>query len=152
MENHGCFTFSPSTASVNENLKNAKDLATFLHQNKADMIHQTFAEHLRMLLEQKGLRRADVIRDSGLDEAYVYQIFKGEKKPSRDKPIAIAFGLHLDEKETQRILKLGGCSELYPRVERDAVILFSVLHGENIDKVNDLLYEHDFPTLLSPDK
>lgn len=144
MEHHGCFDFLRSTASVNENLKNATDLVTFLQQNKADMIHQTFAGHLKMLLEQKGLRRADVIRDSGLDEAYVYQLFKGEKRPSRDKLIALAFGLHLDEEETQRMLKLGGYSELYSRLERDAVILFAILHEKSIDEVNDLLYDNGF--------
>ena len=105
-----------------------------------------------MLIRQKKRKRADVVRDSGLEKAYVYQIFNGEKKPSRDKLIAIAFGLHLDAEETQRMLKLGGCSELYARVARDAVILFAVQRGMDIAAADDLLYSNGFPTLLDQDK
>ena len=83
--------------------------------------------------------------DSGIDKTYVYQIFKGEKKPSRDKLIAIAFGLTLNVEETQRMLKLAGHSELYSRVGRDALILFCIHNGKDIKYTNDALYEHDFP-------
>lgn len=115
-----------SSAASDENLWKAKDLGEYVEINQGNMISQNLSEHLMMLLDQKGLKRADVVRDSELEKAYVYQIFNGEKNPSRDKLIAVAFGLHLNEKETQRMLKVGGYSELYPRIARDAAILFSV--------------------------
>ena len=116
------------------------------------MLDLTLSEHLMLLLRKKKLKRADVVRDSGLEKAYVYQIFDGKKRPSRDKLIAIAFGLHLNSKETQRMLKLGGCSELYARVARDAVILFAIQRGMSIAAADDLLYKNNFPTLLDKDQ
>lgn len=58
------------------------------------------------------------MRGSQLDRAYVYQIFSGEKTPSRDKLIAIAFGMNLSDEETQKMLKLSGNRELYARDQR----------------------------------
>ena len=46
------------------------------------------------------------------------------------------------------MLKLGGCSELYARVARDAVILFAVQRGMDIAAADELLYSNGFPTLL----
>ena len=131
-----------------ENLLNAADFEDFLAANQENMLTLTLSEYLSQQLYQKDIRVADVIRDSGLTKSYVHQIFNGEKKPSRDKLIAIAFGLHLNAEETQRMLKLGGCSELYPRTERDALILFAILHGKNISDTDDDLYERGFDTLL----
>ena len=72
-------------------------------------------EYLSLQLRQKHLRRADVVRGSHLDRTYVYQIFSGKKTPSRDKLLAIAFGLQLSAEETQKMLKLSGNLELYVR-------------------------------------
>ena len=134
-----------------ENLLNAADFEDFLAANQENMLTLTLSEYLSQQLYQKDIRVADVIRDSGLTKSYVHQIFNGEKKPSRDKLIAIAFGLRLNAEETQRMLKLGGCSELYPRTEWDALILFAILHGKNISDTDDDLYERGFDTLLPRD-
>ena len=134
------------------NLLSADSIEGFLATNQDNMLYLTFSEYLMSLLKQRDLRRSDVVRDSGLEKAYVYQIFNGEKKPSRDKLIAITFGLHLPVEETQRTLKLGGYSELYARVARDAVILFAVSHGKDIWETDSLLHDNGFPTLLAPGK
>ena len=136
------------SAEANRNLLNAANFEEFLIENQENMLNLTLSEYLSLQLYQKDLRVADVIRDSGLTKSYVHQIFNGEKKPSRDKLIAVAFGLHLNAEDTQRMIKLGGCSELYPRVARDAAILFSIQHGMSIGDANDLLYDNKFPTLL----
>ena len=136
-----------TSVAANKNLEDARDFDEFLKINQENMLDLTLSEYLTMLLRQKKLKRAEVIRDSGLEKAYVYQIFNGEKRPSRDKLIAIAFGLRLNAEETQRMLKLGGCSELYPRIARDAAILFSIQHGVDIWEADKLLYNNGFPTL-----
>lgn len=137
-----------STVASEKNLFNAANIKDFLINNRENMLTQTLSEHLMMLLRQKKIRRSDVVRDSGLEKTYVYQIFGGEKRPSRDKLIAIAFGLHLNVEETQRMLKLGGCSELYARIGRDAVILFTIHRMMNIWEANEILHDNNFSTLL----
>ena len=100
-----------------------------------------------MLLFQKCLSKADVVRRSSLDRTYVYQIFAGAKTPSRDKLIAIAFGLCLSDEETQEMLKVSGNRELYARDARDAVIMFALQHKKTVFEANELLFNHDFPIL-----
>ena len=134
-----------------ERLRNARSFGDYLKINQENMLTLTLSEYLSLQLYQKDLKVADVIRDSGLNKSYVHQIFNGEKKPSRDKLIAIAFGLHLNAEETQRMLKLGGCSELYTRTERDALILFAIHHGKGISDTDDALYERGHDTLLPRD-
>ena len=98
----------PTTADVQESLVNAANFKDFLLRNAQNMLAQTLPEYLSLQLKQKHLRRADVVRGSHLDRTYVYQIFSGKKIPSRDKLLAIAFGLHLSDEETQKMLKLSG--------------------------------------------
>ena len=140
------------TAAAENDLLLAKTLSDFLKKIRVYMLDLTLSEYLMLLLRQKKLKRADVVRDSGLEKAYVYQIFNGEKKPTRDKLIAIAFGLHLNRKETQRMLKIGGCSELYARQTRDAIILFAIHRGMNIWETDDFLADNGLPTIHDPDK
>lgn len=110
------------------------------------------SNYLNELVAKKHLVIADVVKDSGLKKSYVYQIFDGKRKShSRDKMIAIAFGMHLNEEETQRMLKLAGHSKLYPRVARDAVILFAIQHGMDIGETDGALVANGLPT-IHPEK
>lgn len=84
-----------------------------------------------------------------VDRIYVYKIFSGEKIPSRDKLIAIAFGLSLTDEETQKMLKLSGNRDLYARDERDALILFALQRGMTIYEINELLFRHNLMVLGS---
>lgn len=54
-----------------------------------------------------------------------------------------------NQEETQRVLKIAGHSELYPRVPRDTLILFSIQRGVDIWQTDDALDKNGFPTLLS---
>ena len=130
-------------------IEKADSFQEFLEMNKDNMFTLSLSEYLMELLKEKKLKRSDVIRNSGLDEAYVYEIFSGRKKPSRDKLIAVTFGLQLNVQETQRVLKVGGHTELYPRMERDAAILLAVRKQKNIFETDEMLFDNGFPTLLN---
>jgi len=136
-----------STEELYHEIKNATDIEDFLTENQTQLLHNTLSEHLHMLLSQKKLNRAEVVRGSLLDRAYVYQIFSGEKNPSRDKLIALSFGLGITDQETQKILKLSGNRELYARDARYALILYAIHHRKTIMQVNDLLFCHNFALL-----
>lgn len=139
--------FGLSSRVLENEIKNTSNIEQFLKENKENLLSQSLSEHLNVLLEHKGLKRADVVRGSLLDRVYVYQIFSGKKTPSRDKLIAIAFGLGLSDDETQKMLKLSGNRELYARDERDVIILFALQRGKNIFETNDLLHSYNFKVL-----
>ncbi len=139
--------FEESSAGLDARMRKARDIDEYLDENQEYMLNQSLREHLNALLVQKGLLVADVARGSQLDRKYVYQIFDGKKRPSRDKLIAIAFGLGLDEEETQRMLKVSGNKELYVRNRRDAVILFALQRKKTLMETNDLLDDHGMTAL-----
>ena len=136
-----------STDELTHEITNSTDVEDYLKKNKKHLLNQCLSEYLNMLLLKKELCRADVVRNSLLDRVYVYQIFSGKKTPSRDKLIALAFGLCLSDEETQKLLKLSGNRELYVRDERDVLILFALQRKKTIFEVNELLFSHNFTTL-----
>lgn len=136
-----------STDELTHEITNSTDVEDYLKKNKKHLLTQCLSEYLNMLLSEKELSRADVVRNSLLDRVYVYQIFSGKKTPSRDKLIALAFGLCLSGEETQKLLKLSGNRELYARDERDVLILFALQRKKTIFEVNELLFSHNFTTL-----
>lgn len=141
-----------TTEELKHEIKAATDIEDYLKSNRENLLRGSLPGHLNLLLSRKGINKADVVRGSLLSRAYVYQIFSGEKTPSRDKLIAIAFGLGLSDEETQTVLKLSRNRELYARDERDAVILFALQRGQSIFEANNLLFEHGFPVLGLPEK
>ena len=136
-----------STDELNHEIKDATNIEDYLVRNKENMLTSNLPEYLNRLLTQKGLKKADVMRNSQLGRAYVYQIFSGKKIPSRDKLIAIAFGMGLSDDETQKMLKLTCNRELYARDERDALILFALQKKKTVFEVNESLVDHGFSIL-----
>ncbi len=136
-----------TTEELNHEIKSATNIEDYLNKNQENMLTDNLSSYLNRLLFQKGLSKADVVRSSMLDRAYVYQIFSGEKTPSRDKLISLAFGLSLSDKETQQMLKLSGNRELYARDPRDTLILFALQRNKTILETNELLFNHNFTVL-----
>ncbi|WP_239285029.1 helix-turn-helix transcriptional regulator [Collinsella sp. An2] len=102
--------------------------------------HRSLAEYLNQLLEAKGLKRADVVRAAGINETFGYQIFKGQRNPSRDKVLQLALAMGCDLLETNRLLKAAGVNELYCKDRRDAIILFCIDRGLGLLELNEELY------------
>ena len=141
----------PISAVMENELKKAFDVKTFLTKYKKNMFSQTLSEHLTQLLIEKGTYIPDVVKDSFLHPVYVHQIFNGKrKKPSRDKLISIAFGLHLSIDETQKLLKISGNRTLHVKDGRDAIIFHSIHNSKDVGRTNSLLIECGFEPLDGP--
>ncbi len=136
------------TQDLMESLKSSTEIKEVLDKKAEDFIAQPLHTALEELLNTKGLTRSQVIRDSELNMIYGQQIFAGTRTPSRDKLLAIAFGMKLDFEETDTLLKQQGYPRLYPRNQRDAVIIYSFLHGLSLLDTNTLLYDNELKTLI----
>lgn len=136
------------TQNLLEALRGRDTLNDVLAQNTSDFIAQPLCDALAELLAQQGMTRSQAIRNSMLNTIYGQQIFAGTKTPSRDKLLAIAFGMRLDYKQTDTLLKQQGYPRLYPRRKRDAVLLYGLLHGMSLLDTNTLLYENELQTLI----
>ena len=136
-----------TTDELAHEISRSDNILDYFAENRSEMQLGSLPEYLDRWLKQKNCSKADVVRRSNLNKAYVYQIFLGKKFPSRDKIIALAFGLELDEKEVQVLLKQAGYRELYPRDPRDALLLYAIGHHQSIINANELLYDHNIEVL-----
>lgn len=111
-------------------------------------LDRTLPDYLHELLADKGMRRADVVRASGLNPTVVYDIFAGKSRPGRDNAIMLAFGLRCTLREAQRLLRLAGVAELWPKVRRDAVVAWCMDRGLSRTACDDELWRFGEKTLL----
>ena len=137
---------APVTEELLERLLTSISPESYL--DGANLDERSLSEYLAMLLEQKGVRRSDAIRSSGLGATFAYQVFSGERSMGRDNAIMMAFGLGCTLRETQRLLRHDGVSELWSRNRRDAIIIFCIEHGYTRVCCDDELYRLGEQTLL----
>ena len=86
---------------------------------QGETIDRELSDYLNELRNDRGMKRAAVVRESAVNETFVYDIFKGKSLPGRDNALKLAFALRCSLIETQRILRLAGVSELWPKRSRD---------------------------------
>ncbi len=135
------------TEELLQDLKNASDIEAFFKTHENKLITQTFSEYLNDMAKIKNLYISDIVKESGVGE-YVYKIFSGERKPSRDILISIAFGMNLSLEETQLLLRISKFAVLDARDKRDSIIIFGITHKMNVYQTDDMLEEKQLVTLI----
>lgn len=110
--------------------------------------NREFVDYLFERLGERGGKRAAVVRESGLNPTVVYDIFQGKSRPGRDHAIMLAFGLHCDLRQTQRLLRLAGVSELWCKQRRDAILIWCIDRGYTREQADDELFRLGEKTLL----
>ena len=128
----------PLTEGLLDELLSAPNPEAYLDSH--DFGERTLSEYLQRLLEEKHLERAQVVRMANLTETFGYQIFKGERNPSRNKVLQIAFAMALSLRETNRALSAAGVNALNCKNRRDAIIIFCIDRSCSLQKVNEELY------------
>ena len=94
-----------NTANIVEELGLCDDFKTFYDENKTHMVSNDLAQLLGELIDRKGLKKSQVIKNSQLSEIYGYQIFSGVRVPERKKLLCLAVGMALSIDEVQQLLK-----------------------------------------------
>ena len=133
------------TEKLLDELLEAPNLDTYIEGHAFDA--PALADYLQQLLDAKGLKRVQVVRMANLNETFGYQIFTGQRNPSRDKVLQIAFAMALEQREANRALRAAGVSSLDPKSRRDAIIIFCLDRGCSLQKVNEELYRFGERTL-----
>jgi len=95
----------------------------------------------------QNINKADLIRDSQIDRTYAYQILQGRKNPSRDKIIALCLAGKFTLLQCQRALSYGKEAKLYPKIKRDAVIIFAFNKSLSVSETEELLNDFKLDTL-----
>ncbi len=130
-----------TTAQLLEILKNQKNYDDYVKENEENFVTGKPCDLLKSEIEKRGFSKAEVIRNSGIERHYAYQILSGVKKPSREKIIMFCFGMGMNFEETQHFLLECSASALYAKNKRDNVTIFAIENQLSIIELNDLLYE-----------
>lgn len=137
-----------NTDGLQQELMDSPDLEQFLSQNQEQFVNKSVSELLNHLFEKKYISKATLAKQSGMSEIYLHQIFAGRRNPSRNRLLCLCYGLGASVEETQELLKLCGMAQLYPKLKRDAIIYYGLLHGLNLFEINDKLFDKNEETLF----
>lgn len=136
-----------STTSLMKRLFKTARLKTFMKTYDGAFAKTTFREYIQRLLSERQLISEHVIKSCGIDRTYGHQLFNGTRQPSRDKVIQLAFGFSLNVEETQELLKAAQKSALYPKIKRDAAIMYCLKNSVSFFDAQETLEELRLPMI-----
>ena len=136
-----------STDQLHQSLMESPDLARFLQENEDNFRTYSVSEQINALLTEKNISKADLARNSGMSEVYLYQLLTGRRVPSRSRMLCLCIGSTSTLEETQTLLRQCGYAVLYPANRRDAIIIYGLLHNQDLFTINDALYAENEETL-----
>ena len=137
------------TDDLQKELMGSNSLNEFLSANSDEFNSGGVQRLLTRLFEKRGITKSALAKQSGMSEIYVHQIFAGRRNPSRSRLICLCFGLGATLDETQELLRLAGLAPLYPRIRRDAIIIYGLVNSVGLHELNDKLFTEDEETLFS---
>lgn len=117
----------------------AKRIDDFLQEHESDMKYVDLKSYLYDLLEQANLTIPQIIEKASISKSLAYQIFSGQRNPNRNLILRISLVMKLSLDDTQRLLRLSKKGELYPRIQRDAAIIFCITNNYSLIDTNELL-------------
>ena len=132
------------TQDLLEILKGVAQPGDYIEKEEDNLVKMELHEYIRNILNSKGISSGQLIKNSGPDRTYTYQILSGTKKPSRDKVLAICFTLKLSFEEIQDLLKATGYPILYARISRDSIIIFALQHNITLTDTNEMLFDFGY--------
>ena len=129
------------TSVLLSRLFKARNFEGFAEENGLESNASPFYLYISNLCLQMDQVPEHIIKQSLIERTYGHQFFNGTRNPSRDKVIQLAFGFGLDVEETQKLLLAAQKSPLYPKIMRDAAILYCINHKNSILETQDLLQD-----------
>lgn len=130
------------TSNLLTNIRNSLSLEDALSYHR-DHPDPTFTETLKSIIEKKNMAITDVIRLSKIERSYFYHILDGKKKPGRNMVLRIALCMNCKYDDVNQLLRLSKHATLYPKILRDAIIIFAISKNKSMEEVNELLLSKD---------
>lgn len=129
-------------------LENEKDIAENWESVSEHMDALPFHKYLEELISERNISIPELGVKALLSRSFTYQIFSGKRVPSRDIILRIALSLNISLDETQRLLKLADRGALYPKIKRDAVIIYGINKKSGLYKTDETLVSLGQESLL----
>ena len=137
-----------STNDLNYELMTSANIDSYLKDNRPFFTERSISDLLHSLYSKRDLTKAALARKAGMSEVYLHQVFSGRRNPSRDRLLCLCIGLETTLEEAQQLLKQAGYAQLYPKVKRDAIISYGLIHHTPLNEINDKLFSENEKTLF----
>ena len=124
------------------NIDSTKEMEQYMEIPKVADGFRSFPEYFQSLDKVKEMDRGELIRNSGLERSYFYQVMKGTRSPGRDKVLRLCLAAGLNLRQTTRALELSGNAALYARNRRDIILTVAVNQMADVDDTNLLLFRY----------
>ncbi len=123
------------------------------HEGKLEerMLHlsDTFSKYLLYLIQEKGMKAADVIKASLIDKKVFSKIKTQDKHPSKLTALCLCVGSKLNLDETKDLLARAGYA-LSPCDKTDVIFSYFIEHGiYDMIELDIQLEEHGLPCIIS---
>lgn len=115
--------------------------------NKTDSFNN-FSDYFWSLPEVNAISDSTLIKLSGIEKSYYYQIKKGKRNPGRDKILRLCIGAELSLQETIKALEMSECAILYSRNRRDIILSVAINRHLTVIDTNLLLDKYKEKPLL----
>ena len=128
------------------------DPERLFEQNETAFTVTTFSEYLYNWCKTNREIPEHIIRRANLEKSYGHQLFTGKRNPSRDTVLQLAFAMDADYKQAQDMLKIARKSQLYPRIKRDAALIYCLHNRNSLVDAQILLQDLKLPLLGGREK
>ena len=128
------------------------NLAHFLQRNESAYLTTSFGEYLSTWCRRHTEVPEQVIKRANLEKSYGHQLFSGKRNPSRDTVLQLAFAMDADLPQAQEMLRIARRSPLYPRIKRDAAIIYCLHNHISLLDTQIILQDLELPLLGGREK
>ncbi len=136
------------TKQLTQMLQDAAQLEPVLGNLSDQMDAPDFPAALNRHMEEKQISVPRLCELAQLSRAFAYQLCSGARMPGRDIVLRLALVLELGVADAQRLLAAANRGALYPRVRRDAILIFCLEHRCSLYDSDELLTTYGETPLL----
>ncbi len=119
-------------------------------EQRLSQLDEGFGAHLERLMKARNMKPAECYKRANVDKKVYSKIHKTPGyTPKKTTAVAFAMALCLNMEETRDLLSRAGYS-LSRASEFDVIVEFFISHAYyDVDRINQVLYDHDMPLLGS---
>ena len=132
------------TDILNKKLYQDISFTDFFDENAKDFLDIPLSRYLKALINERNYSKAQVIRDSGINRRFFFDILADKRKPTRNYVLRIFIALQTPLKNVQWLLRATGYAQLYARDRRDSVIIYCINHLSSVKDCNVMLNKVNF--------
>ncbi len=135
------------TEKILDHLSETESLTEFFQENKEAFNLLTIGEYIELELKNRKLTKAGIIRKSGINKRFFFDILAGKKTPNRRYIIRLFLALGVDFSDVQWYLKACDYPQLYVKNKRDSIIIYCLNNELSVSECNKMLNNVDLENL-----